>query len=227
MYFNLEKGFKMRTHTAFLVSLLQGKELTRVAEIGVWKGDNAYGLLTELPIDFFVGVDPYVRYPEFDDNLSNKIGIMATADMKVIRKGMMQRMQEFGDRFKHLPNFSLDAAKMFDDETFDFVFIDGNHWYSYVVDDIAAWLPKVKPGGILAGHDYVQKVNCGVIPAVQNTLPDHQARPKAKVWWYEVQGGEEVQFHTTPEEELPEEDVEEISEEEVEELDNDLEEEAK
>ena len=49
---------------------------------------------------------------------------------------------------------SLDAAKTYGDETLDVVFIDACHDYSCVKEDISAWLPKVKSGGYLSGHDY-------------------------------------------------------------------------
>lgn len=49
---------------------------------------------------------------------------------------------------------SLEAAKKFEDESLDFVLIDGSHQYEDVLNDIKAWLPKVKPGGVLAGDDY-------------------------------------------------------------------------
>lgn len=48
---------------------------------------------------------------------------------------------------------SIEAARIFADRSLDLVFIDGNHGYSHVKQDIRAWLPKVKVGGILCGHD--------------------------------------------------------------------------
>jgi predicted O-methyltransferase YrrM len=48
---------------------------------------------------------------------------------------------------------SVKAAKLYKKKSIDMVFIDAAHEYHDVVEDIKSWLPKVKPGGILAGHD--------------------------------------------------------------------------
>ena len=50
---------------------------------------------------------------------------------------------------------SLQAAQDFADRSIDIVFIDAAHEYDPVKEDILAWLPKVKLGGILSGHDYL------------------------------------------------------------------------
>jgi predicted O-methyltransferase YrrM len=47
------------------------------------------------------------------------------------------------------------AAGQFEDKSLDFVFIDADHRYEYTKRDILAWLPKIKNGGIIAGHDYI------------------------------------------------------------------------
>jgi predicted O-methyltransferase YrrM len=49
---------------------------------------------------------------------------------------------------------SCDAAKQFPDGYFDTVFIDANHGFPAMLDDIEAWLPKIADGGVLCGHDY-------------------------------------------------------------------------
>ena len=49
---------------------------------------------------------------------------------------------------------SVEASKTFEDKSIDFVFIDAGHTYEEVVEDIKHWLPKVKAGGFIAGHDY-------------------------------------------------------------------------
>ena len=74
---------------------------------------------------------------------------------------------------------SVEAARLFDDESLDFVFIDGSHDYASVCADITAWLPKVRPGGVLAGDDY--GVFEGVERAVRELLPAH-ANPAWPIW---------------------------------------------
>ncbi len=53
---------------------------------------------------------------------------------------------------------SVDAARDFDDGALDLVFLDADHSYKGVKRDIAAWLPKVKRGGWLGGHDYYNHI---------------------------------------------------------------------
>lgn len=50
---------------------------------------------------------------------------------------------------------SMEAVKDFKDDSLDFVYIDGNHGFKYVTEDIYEWSKKVKRGGIIAGHDYL------------------------------------------------------------------------
>jgi SAM-dependent methyltransferase len=49
---------------------------------------------------------------------------------------------------------SVRAARTFVDGSLDFVFLDGNHTYESVTEDLSVWWPKIKPGGFLGGHDY-------------------------------------------------------------------------
>lgn len=63
---------------------------------------------------------------------------------------------------------SLEAARLFDDGTLDLVFLDSDHTFEHVSKEIRLWLPKVKPGGILCGHDYDQ-TQPGVVKAVNES----------------------------------------------------------
>lgn len=49
---------------------------------------------------------------------------------------------------------SVEAVKEFQDQSLSFVFIDASHDYENVKQDINSWYPKIKKGGILAGHDW-------------------------------------------------------------------------
>lgn len=61
---------------------------------------------------------------------------------------------------------SVEAAKDFADNSIDCIFIDAGHTYEEVLQDIDAWLPKVKDTGILCGHDYLPDTWMGVVKAV-------------------------------------------------------------
>lgn len=69
------------------------------------------------------------------------------------------------DKFDLIISSSVDASQRFEDKSLDFVFIDASHDYESVKADILAWIPKVKMGGIIAGHDYIETYP-GVIMAV-------------------------------------------------------------
>jgi hypothetical protein len=67
----------------------------------------------------------------------------------------MKSIQEYEDRAIMIRTNSKTASEMFEDESLDFIFIDANHAYDYVVEDINMWFPKLKKGGIFSGHDYI------------------------------------------------------------------------
>lgn len=59
------------------------------------------------------------------------------------------------ERVKLLRMTSMNALNLVEDNVLDFVYIDGNHDFLNVTQDFHYWLKKVKPGGIISGHDYV------------------------------------------------------------------------
>jgi hypothetical protein len=68
---------------------------------------------------------------------------------------------------------SMDAVRDVPDESLDFVFIDANHTFDYVMQDIIEWSKKVRPGGMVSGHDYFRCRNFGVVPAVDVYTREH------------------------------------------------------
>jgi cephalosporin hydroxylase len=72
---------------------------------------------------------------------------------------------------------SDDAVDELKSQTFDFIYIDGLHTYTQIKKDISNYLPLVKPGGFIAGHDY-HPVYQGVVDGILETIgyPDHTFR---------------------------------------------------
>ena len=71
---------------------------------------------------------------------------------------------------------SVEAAEQFEDGSLDVVFIDAEHTYNALKADIAAWAPKVKKGGYLAGHDYHPHWQ-GVVDAVNESFKEQLVTP--------------------------------------------------
>jgi predicted O-methyltransferase YrrM len=79
--------------------------------------------------------------------------------------------------------FSADAVKNYEDESLDFVYIDADHEYEGVKRDIELWFPKVKKGGVIAGHDYIEGWD-GVIKAVDEIFGKENLIIKRMSWIY-------------------------------------------
>ena len=71
---------------------------------------------------------------------------------------------------------STEAASIILDETVDVVYIDARHDYRSVAQDIDAWWPKVRPGGILAGHDYLNTYTHGTLISVKPAVDEFVLR---------------------------------------------------
>jgi hypothetical protein len=124
-------------------------------EVGSWKGKSSAYMATEITnskkqikffcIDTWEGSKEHKHLPE-------------TNTLYEIFIQNMKPLQEFYTPIK-LP--SLIASQKFEDESIDFLFLDGSHEYQDVKEDIAAWWPKIKKGGVFAGHDYHQNPEWG------------------------------------------------------------------
>lgn len=148
------------------------------AEIGTDHGQYAQQILEGIPGVKLYCIDPWTPYTEGDD-------VHDKDDVEKIYNEAKQRLEQRKE--DGLPKYnctiirdtSMEALQDFPDNFLDFVFIDGNHSYSYVLEDITEWTKKVKPGGIIAGHDYkVDPVNdYGVIEAVEKYTKDNNISP--------------------------------------------------
>jgi len=127
-------------------------------EVGTAEGFTTEYLLSTLPDLKLYGVDPYLSYIDWDDNVS--------ADDKnhKNRAELQRKVEPYKDRFVLIEKTSDDAAQDFDNNSLDFVFIDGLHTYEQVLKDCENYWPKVVKGGLMIGHDFarIQGVNKAV-----------------------------------------------------------------
>ena len=146
---------KPRRWTALISRIPQGRPCIG-AEIGVFKADTAVAVLAARPEAVHYMVDPWAPYLEKDAfGKRTKMGQMmeSRALSDVVYESVIQRITPYGDRARIYRGTSLSAAKDLPGGL-DYVFIDGIHTYEAVKKDIEAWVPKVRPGGWIGGHDY-------------------------------------------------------------------------
>jgi len=144
-------------------------------EIGTWKGQSSSFLAVEIInsgkkikldcIDNFTGsvIEPGQMYDR--DNQAGRLLEVFTNNMKPV-EGHYTAIQ--GD--------SAESASLYEDESLDFVFIDASHDYESFRKDLLAWFPKVKVGGLLAGHDFAD-----AYPGIQKAVRDHLASEEVGV----------------------------------------------
>jgi hypothetical protein len=99
-----------------------------------------------------ISIDPWLEADpaEYDDTANVPQGVqeLLYADARV-------RLARHGERSEIWRLTSLDAAERVADSSLDFAYIDARHDYDSVRKDVELWFPKIRPGGVLAGHDYV------------------------------------------------------------------------
>jgi hypothetical protein len=121
-------------------------------EIGTCWGGFANFLLSETPVTQLTCVDPYRHWPDevYADSLNNYSD--EQNDEKYLRV-YGRLVSAFGTRVSMLRAPSTEAAKVFANSSLAFIYIDANHDFLHATQDIMAWIPKLAPGGIIAGDD--------------------------------------------------------------------------
>lgn len=120
------------------------------AEIGVAAGAYSEQIVRGCPGLRLWCVDRWTAYADDPQRVSQ-------AEMHARYDRAFDRLRGFNVRF--LTTSSRSAATSFQDRALDFVYIDADHRLAAVVADLTAWVPKVRPGGIIAGHDFCRRTN--------------------------------------------------------------------
>ena len=136
----IEKPFKKRPAINYMKSLFNNK-IVKGIEIGVQKGLNSEYILNQLNIEKLFLIDVWDDYNGSDNYYSDKNFDCVVNKFKNNKK------------VKIIKNFSVNALKYIPDNSLDFIYIDGNHQYEYVYQDISLWISKLKVNGVMSGHD--------------------------------------------------------------------------
>ncbi len=169
-------------HRESLVRLVRESDAKVVAEVGVYKCLTALAILMNCDVDKYYMVDPWRDYWDSGAGEADR-GSPRSMDWEALFNAALEVEMKFpAAEVLRLP--SVSAAEMFDPGELDLVFIDGDHSYEGARADIAAWTPKVKEGGILAGHDYYARWP-GVVRAVDEAFEDLHLMPDT-VWWTQL-----------------------------------------
>ena len=148
-----------------------------IVEVGTWEGRNAVMLRGLFPEAHLYLIDPWVLTKEYLEN-----GCFVSKDAYKYDQAYELVTTFFQDDplTTVLRMTSVEGASKVPDEI-DLAFIDGDHCYKQVKQDIMTWQKKVRKGGLLTGHDYIKEWP-GVIRAVNELLVGQFSVGRGNVW---------------------------------------------
>jgi hypothetical protein len=103
---------------------------------------------------------------------------MRGADGPTRKAETLERLAPFAGRFTIITDRSPGCASQFANGSLDWIYIDAHHGYHEVIADLHAWYPKVKVGGVIAGHDYMDAEGHG---AWRHTAAECPQKPLSEV----------------------------------------------
>jgi len=148
--------YRFGTH---LDRLFSCDEAITGVEVGVHQGIHAKKMLQAHPRLTLLGIDLWEKHVERDSSYLTSPGVMPAQFKDVEKAKEWRRISEktvapFGGRCELHCMSSAEFASVTIDDSLDFVYIDADHSYEGCMRDLKWWAPKVRQGGIIAGHDY-------------------------------------------------------------------------
>jgi len=167
--------------TTELIRVIKENEFSSFLEVGVFRGDNLIPIAKGLPQLKCYGIDPYSGDP-YADGYYKGYKVMDVAYYEALYQSVIKKTSKLNN-IQIIRTTSELAAINFKDESLDMIFIDARHDYHSCKNDILTWLPKVKQGGILSGHDYSIKF-FGVVEAVNELIGYDNVSIKSDSTWF-------------------------------------------
>lgn len=154
------------------------------AEVGVAYGGHSESILRNTSVEKLYSIDPYsLEYNNTDGYTFPDGKNFTQPDYEELYVFALHRLRnQFGKRSEFIRLSSSAAFAQLKNETLDFVFIDARHTYHDLWTDIYLWSKLVKPGGIIAGHDYGHESYPGIKQAVDEHF-DNVNLEDGFVWW--------------------------------------------
>jgi len=138
----------------FLKKKFENRLPISVLEIGARYGESSEKIITQLNVKNYVIIDPYETYDDYARDSFDKILKSKGGDL--ILQETRFRLQALISELTFHRSFSNDKnlLEKLSEEKFDLIFIDGNHEFDYVLDDLTNFFPLVAKNGILCGDDF-------------------------------------------------------------------------
>lgn len=144
------------THRDFVLKLIPKQSIG--AEIGVYRGNFSSRILTVVKPKVLHLIDPWEYFddPVYVDALYGRRHGRNQERMDSIYEKVKTRFafQITSGRVIVHRHYSMSVIDFFQDDYFDWIYIDGNHQYEFVKNDLQGYYEKVKPGGLILGDDY-------------------------------------------------------------------------
>jgi len=151
----------------------------RICEIGCGFGSSATTMAVASPVGVRIdAIDAFEPYDEIAHRGLAKNCIDGSAD----RFWETLNAYKVAHEVRHIPKLSADAVDDLDPEGYDMVFIDANHSYEHVKHDMEMMWPRLKPGGVMCGHDYTTRFP-GVIQAVNEFVTEPKVAAGTSLWY--------------------------------------------
>lgn len=145
-------GIKIKKVTYARPSTLKAKEIfgnksIRVIEIGCAAGNNALNVLKNLNVSEYIIIDPYDKYEDYDDY--DKVRLIS------MRTEAKNKLSAYSDKLTWIYDYSDKAIDQIKGNI-DFIYIDGNHSYEYVLSDMENYSKLLADTYVFGGHDIDQ-----------------------------------------------------------------------
>ena len=177
-----------------LAHLANSLNLTGMAaELGVWRGEFAEKNLHAWTGRLYVLVDLWSpsdcvggnrSHCVYGGNMSDGGAAERNFDKHVTGLRMKRGGAKLKGRYRLVQKSTAAAAQLFDDESFDWIYLDATHTYTEARRDLEVWYPKVRLGGLISGHDYQfqhQAIGDGYIFGVKDAVDEFAAQRNLRV----------------------------------------------